>query len=186
MEIPWVGGLIDTRSLNTPVEGITQLVERAKGNIARGVLAYDALQKIRAAGAGTVPADVQKTFEANGNLLGYALLLKRYVDDPRKATPEQIDKAAWDTVPQVAPLFWTFRIMVGLGFFFILLMGTFFTLSARRQLDRSPLLLRIAVLAIPLPWIAPSAAGSSPSSAVSRGSSRASCPPPRRSPALGR
>ncbi|TDT96400.1 cytochrome bd-I ubiquinol oxidase subunit 1 apoprotein [Azorhizobium sp. AG788] len=154
VEIPWVGGLIDTRSLNTPVEGIEELVERAKGNIAKGVLAYDALQKIRAAGSAAVPADVQKTFEANGNLLGYALLLKRYVDDPRQATPEQIAKAAWDTVPQVAPLFWTFRIMVGVGFFMILLMATFFTLSARRQLDRFPLLLRIAVLAIPLPWLA--------------------------------
>ncbi len=131
VEIPWVGGLIDTRSLNTPVEGIEELVERAKGNIAKGVLAYDALQKIRAAGSAAVPADVQKTFEANGNLLGYALLLKRYVDDPRQATPEQIAKAAWDTVPQVAPLFWTFRIMVGVGFFMILLMATFFTLSAR-------------------------------------------------------
>ncbi|WP_332118061.1 cytochrome ubiquinol oxidase subunit I [Azorhizobium caulinodans] len=154
VEIPWVGGLIDTRSLNTPVEGIEELVERAKGNIAKGVLAYDALQKIRAAGSAAVPADVQKTFEANGNLLGYALLLKRYVDDPRQATPEQIAKAAWDTVPQVAPLFWTFRIMVGVGFFMILLMATFFILSARRQLDRFPLLLRIAVLAIPLPWLA--------------------------------
>ncbi|BAF86582.1 cytochrome d ubiquinol oxidase subunit I [Azorhizobium caulinodans ORS 571] len=154
VEIPWVGGLIDTRSLNTPVEGIEELVERAKGNIAKGVLAYDALQKIRAAGSAAVPVDVQKTFEANGNLLGYALLLKRYVDDPRQATPEQIAKAAWDTVPQVAPLFWTFRIMVGVGFFMILLMATFFTLSARRQLDRFPLLLRIAVLAIPLPWLA--------------------------------
>ena len=67
--------------------------------------------------------------------MGYALLLKRYVDDPRKATPEQIRKAAWDTVPPVAPLFWSFRVMVGLGMFFILLTVTFFVLSAQRRLD---------------------------------------------------
>ena len=86
--------------------------------------------------------------------LGYALLLKRYVDDPRQATEEQIAQAAWDTVPHVPTLFWTFRIMVGLGFFFILLMAVFFYLSARHRLDRYPWLLRVAVLTIPLPWIA--------------------------------
>jgi cytochrome d ubiquinol oxidase subunit I len=54
----------------------------------------------------------------------------------------------------VPTLFWSFRIMVGLGMFFILLMTVFFWLSARRKLDRYPLLLRIAVFAIPLPWVA--------------------------------
>ena len=58
--------------------------------------------------------------------LGYALLLMRYVDDPRKATEAQIHQAAMDTVPPVGPLFWTFRIMVALGMFFIVLTGTFF------------------------------------------------------------
>ncbi|MBA4790807.1 MAG: cytochrome ubiquinol oxidase subunit I [Pseudomonadota bacterium] len=154
VEIPWVGGLIDTRSLTTPVVGIEELVERAKGHIARGILAYDALQKIRAAGAAGVPPEVTKTFEENGNLLGYALLLKPYLDDPRQATPDQISKAAWDTVPEVAPLFWTFRIMVACGFYFIAFFITFFILSARRQLTRFPILLRIAVLSIPLPWLA--------------------------------
>lgn len=62
--------------------------------------------------------------------------------------------AAWDTVPQVAPLFWTFRIMVGLGVFFIVMMATFFYLSSRRQLDRYRWLLKLAVWSIPLPWVA--------------------------------
>ncbi|MGU3494432.1 cytochrome ubiquinol oxidase subunit I [Xanthobacteraceae bacterium A53D] len=154
LQIPWVGGLIDTRSLTTPVEGIEELVERAKGNIRRGIIAFDALQKIRAAGTTAVDPEIKKAFEDNGNLLGYALLLKRYADDPRQATPEQIDKAAWDTVPEVAPLFWTFRIMVGVGFYMIALMSVFFVLSARRRLDRYPLLLKVAVCSIPLPWIA--------------------------------
>ena len=95
-----------------------------------------------------------ETFDKYDHLLGYALLLKRYVDDPLKATPDQIDKAAWDTVPAVFPLFWSFRIMVGLGMFFIALMATFFVLSARRALDRHSWLLRVAVFAIPLPWLA--------------------------------
>ncbi|WP_304304394.1 cytochrome ubiquinol oxidase subunit I [Pseudacidovorax intermedius] len=155
VHIPWVMGLIGTRSLDTEIPGIDDLVKRAEVNIREGVVAYDALQKIRAAGAsGAVPPEAKAAFEANGRQLGYALLLKRYVDDPRQATPEQIAKAAWDTVPQVAPLYWTFRIMVALGLFFIVLTAAFFWLSARRRLEAHPWLLKVALWAIPLPWIA--------------------------------
>ncbi|QND54585.1 cytochrome bd-I ubiquinol oxidase subunit CydA (plasmid) [Phyllobacterium sp. 628] len=155
VHIPWVMGLIGTRSLTTVIPGIEDLVVHAEKRIRQGLLAYDALQKIREAGSTvTVSPDIRTTFEDNGADLGYALLLKRYVDDPRQATEAQIAKAAWDTVPHVPTLFWSFRIMVGLGMFFILLTMTFFILSVRRQLDTYPWLLRIAVLAIPLPWIA--------------------------------
>ncbi|MHA7881980.1 cytochrome ubiquinol oxidase subunit I, partial [Nitratireductor rhodophyticola] len=155
VHIPWAMGIIATRSLDTQIPGIEELVERAEERIRKGIVAYDALQKIRAAGStDAIPADVKNAFEESGADLGYALLLKPYLDDPREATDAQITQAANDTVPNVPTLFWTFRIMVGLGFFFILLMGVFFYLSARHRLDRYPFLLRIAVLAIPLPWIA--------------------------------
>ncbi|MRG58204.1 cytochrome bd-I ubiquinol oxidase subunit CydA [Phyllobacterium sp. SYP-B3895] len=155
VRVPWVMGLIGTRSLTTPIPGIEELVEHARLRIKEGIIAYDALQKIREVGSTTaVSAEVRDAFEANGADLGYALLLKRYVDDPRLATPEQIDKAAWDTVPNVPRLFWSFRIMVGLGIFFIILTTTFFILSVRRKIDAYPWLLRVAVFAIPLPWIA--------------------------------
>lgn len=155
VHIPWVMGLIGTRSLTTPIQGINELVENAENHIRNGIVAYDALQKIRAAGdTGTVPQDVKDVFADNSQWLGYALLLKRYVDDPRTATDEQITKAANDTVPGVLPLFWAFRIMVAIGFFLILLTATFFVLSARRKLDQHRFLLKVAVFAIPLPWIA--------------------------------
>ncbi len=156
IRIPWAMGLIATRSLNTEIPGIKDLVELAKLRIREGVVAYDALQTIRKAGSSgaPVPDEARAAFEANGRQLGYAYLLNRYVDDPRQATEEQIAKAAWDTVPQVAPLFWTFRIMVGLGMFFIVLTAVFFYLSARRRLDRHRWLLWVAVWSIPLPWIA--------------------------------
>ncbi|QDL38134.1 cytochrome ubiquinol oxidase subunit I [Rhodoferax sediminis] len=155
IHIPGLMGLIGTRSLDTVIPGINDMVKLAKVRIAQGIKAYDALQQIRAAGStGKISPELRAAFEDNGNQLGYALLLKRYVDDPRQATPEQIDKAAWDTVPQVAPLFWLFRLMVGISMFLILLMGTFFVLSARRALDRHRWLLKVALFAIPLPWIA--------------------------------
>jgi cytochrome d ubiquinol oxidase subunit I len=54
------------------------------------------------------------------------------------STDAQIDQAAWRHGPACPTLFWSFRIMVGLGMFFILLTATFFWLSARRQLDAYP------------------------------------------------
>jgi cytochrome bd ubiquinol oxidase subunit I len=155
VEIPWVMGLIGTRSLDKEIPGIQALTQLSQLRIREGLLAYDALQKIRAAGAATqVPPAVLAQFNEHSNKLGYALLLKRYVDDPRDASEAQIAQAAWDTVPQVAPLYWSFRVMVGLGMFFIVLTATFVWLSAKRRLTRHPRLLKLAVWAIPLPWIA--------------------------------
>ncbi|GLI21213.1 cytochrome d ubiquinol oxidase subunit I [Xanthobacter flavus] len=155
VRVPWVLGLIATRTLTTQIPGIEELVGHAETRIKSGIVAFDALQQIRAAGssAAIAPA-VKQAFEDNGGNLGYALLLKRYVDDPRKATAAQVNQAAWDTVPNVPTLFWSFRVMVGLGFFFIAFTALVFYLSARRRLDRSRTLLWVAVLAIPLPWIA--------------------------------
>ena len=155
VHVPWALGLIATRSLTTVIPGIEELVEHAKTRIRNGIQAYDGLQQIRGSTSlSAAPQAARDTFENHGRDLGYALLLKRYIDDPRKATEEHITKAAWDTVPHVPTLFWSFRIMVGLGFFFIALMATFFYLSARRMLDSYPMLLKVAVFAIPLPWIA--------------------------------
>jgi len=79
--------------------------------------------------------------------------LRRYVDDPRDASPEQIQQAAWDTVPNVAMSFWSFRLMAGLGFFFIAMFaGAFYLTSLRRPFPRW--FLHLAVWIIPLPWIA--------------------------------
>ncbi|WP_285772628.1 cytochrome ubiquinol oxidase subunit I, partial [Rhizobium dioscoreae] len=120
IHIPWAMGLIGTRSLTTEIPGIDKLEEQAKDHIREGIKAYDALMKIRAAKPAT-PGEVSQdvatartSFEDIGHELGYALLLKRYVDDPRQATEEQIAQAARDTIPNVPTLFWSFRIMVGL------------------------------------------------------------------------
>ena len=154
IHIPWVMGLIGTRSLTGEVPGIDALVKLADVRIRQGMQSYDALEQIRALKGAPAPAALTARFEEHSAQLGYALLLKRYVDDPRKATDAQIALAANDTVPQVAPLFWAFRIMVALGMYMILFTGTFFFLSARRRLDAYPWLLKVAVWSIPLPWIA--------------------------------
>ena len=85
--------------------------------------------------------------------LGYALLLRRYTADIAGASPAQINAAAGDLVPDVPVLFWGFRVMAGLGFYFILLFAGAFYLASTRRLDRR-WFLRIAMLSLPLPWVA--------------------------------
>ena len=153
VEIPWVMGLIGTRSLTQPIPGINELEQIAEQRVRSGLIAYDALLTIRAQRE-NAPLSARQNFEAHGRDLGFALLLKRYVDDPLQATEEQIVMAAEDTIPTVWPLFWSFRIMVGLGFLFLVTM-TFFFFTANFGRMRYPRwALHAAVWMIPLPWIA--------------------------------
>ncbi|WP_374618812.1 cytochrome ubiquinol oxidase subunit I [Pandoraea sp.] len=153
VKIPWVMGLIATRSIDTPVIGLTQLRDEHKENIQRGMLAFAALEKLR---SGDPSPAVRAEFDKYKDDLGYGLLLKKYTPNVVDATPEQILMAANDTIPPVAPVFWSFRIMVGLGFLFLFTFLWAFWLCARRRLlkPRSAWFLRWTVWAIPLPWLA--------------------------------
>ena len=86
--------------------------------------------------------------------LGYGLLLKKYTPNVVDATPEQIRAAVEDTIPNVAPLFWSFRIMVGLGLWFLFVFAAAFIVLARRRLADNRWLMHVALWSIPLPWIA--------------------------------
>jgi cytochrome bd ubiquinol oxidase subunit I len=154
IKIPWMLGLIATRSTDQAVLGIYDLVARARARIVLGMEAYSALQVLRAGPAESPDAAALQRFEANQADLGYALLLLRFTDNPSAATPQQIDAAAWSTVPNVPVLFWSFRFMVGLGLFFIALFATAFYLASRHRFDRHPWFLKLAFFSLPLPWIA--------------------------------
>ena len=151
LKVPWVLGLIATRSVDEPVLGIVDLVARARTRIRSGIEAHAALLVLRAH-----PDDpaARALFEEHRADLGYGLLLLRYVDDPSRATPAQIEEAAWSTVPNVAVLFWCFRVMVGLGLFLIALFATAFYLSARHRFQQHRWFLQAAFFSLPLPWIA--------------------------------
>jgi cytochrome d ubiquinol oxidase subunit I len=151
LKVPWVLGLIATRSVDEPVLGIFDLVARARTRIASGIEAHAALTVLR---KHPEDAAARALFEEHRADLGYGLLLLRYVEDPARATPGQIEAAAWSTVPDVAVLFWCFRVMVGIGLLLILLFATAFYLSARHRFEHHRWFLRAAFLALPLPWIA--------------------------------
>jgi cytochrome bd ubiquinol oxidase subunit I len=150
IRVPWALGILATRSLNTPLPGIDDLVATAQVRIKNGLVAYDALEKFKLNRRDTAArADLM----AHVDDLGYALLLKRYIADPRQADAAMIAKAAADTVPGVVPLFWTFRIMVGLGFYFIFLFAAAFWYTSKLDFSRK-WLLRMFLWSLPLPWVA--------------------------------
>jgi cytochrome d ubiquinol oxidase subunit I len=150
IRIPWLLGLIATRSFDQPMPGILDLVDSAKARIKNGLIAYDALQKLKANHA---DADARETLKSHVGDLGYTLLLKRYVDDPRTADDATIARAAEDTAPKVAPLFWSFRVMVALGFYFIAAFVAAFWAASTRNFNR-PALLKLLAYSWPLPWLA--------------------------------
>ena len=150
VKIPYVLGLIATRSLDKPVPGIFELVATAQDRIESGVVAYGALEALK---ADPKNLSARATFETHRRDLGYGLLLKRHVADPRQADAALIAKTAWETVPNVPVMFWAFRIMAGTGFLMIALFATAFVLVTLRR-HETRWFLRLAVLAIPLPWIA--------------------------------
>lgn len=151
IHVPWVMGLIGTRSIDTVMPGINDLVAHAQVRIASGLQAYAAMQTLR---KNRNDPTARAQFEAHKADLGYALLLKRELADPGVATAADIGDAAASTIPNVPVLFWSFRIMVGCGLWFIVLFGYSFWLSTRRQLDRHRWYLKAALWSLPLPWLA--------------------------------
>ena len=151
VKIPWMLGLIATRSLNKQVPGIDDLVDDAHKRIKDGLIAYRALLAVK-----KNPGDsaVRAELDAHVANLGYALLLKSVRADIENATDDQIRAAATSTIPDVPTLFWSFRLMVALGFWFIALFATAFWLSANRRLQSHRCFLQLAAFSLPLPWIA--------------------------------
>jgi cytochrome d ubiquinol oxidase subunit I len=151
IKIPWVGGLIVTRSLDTPVIGVKDLISENEQRIRSGMVAYESLEKLRS-GDKSEYNEVQ--FNHNKENLGYGLLLKRYSPAVVDATDAQIKQAALDTIPNVAAMFWAFRIMVGVGFYLLALIALSFYFCATRAFDQKKWLLKLLFISLPAPWIA--------------------------------
>ena len=151
VKVPFALGLIATRSVDRQLPGINELIALNAEHIREGIDAYVLLKQLRAQPDN--PA-LQKQFFEQRRYLGYALLLKRFIADPAQATAADIQRAAISTVPPVAYLFWSFRLMVACGFFFIALFGFAFYLSSTQHFDRHRWFLKLAVYALPLPWVA--------------------------------
>ena len=153
LQIPAALSLLVTHTLDGSVPAADVLMQRAAERIRNGIPAVEALKRLS-----TNPGDAEAMarFKAHEKDIGYAFLAGRYAPelDASQATAEAIEKAAADTMPPVWPVFWSFRVMVGLG----LLMLAYFVLAVIHtlfsQVEQQRTFLRLAVWSIPIPWIA--------------------------------
>jgi len=151
IKIPWLLGLIATRSFDQQITGIAELKAENEEKIRQGMVAYAALQKLR---AGDTSEETKSTFEKTKGNLGHGLLLKKYTPNVTDASDEQIRMAVNDTIPRVAPMFWSFRIMVAIAFIMLFILIASFYYVAKRNIGEKRWLLKLALYSIPLPWIA--------------------------------
>lgn len=152
VQIPWVMGIIGTRSLHKEIPGIIEIKAKNKERILSGIQAVTALEALR---ANNNDAAAKALFEQHKADLGFGLLLKKYVVNVSDATPAQIQLAVDSTVPRVAPMFWSFRIMVAMGGLLLILFVLSFWHTLRPGFEwRKPWLLKFAFYMLPAPWIA--------------------------------
>ena len=153
IHIPYLMGLIATRSTDEVLPGIKEIREKNVARIENGLKGVLALEQLK---KNPDDAQAQSIMQQHKDDLGYGLLVKKYANNLHLATPEMIKQAAHDTIPKVAPLFWTFRVMVLLGFTYIAFFMYAFWASSKNVIDQKKRFLRLALWLLPTPWIATS------------------------------
>ncbi|WP_153117442.1 cytochrome ubiquinol oxidase subunit I [Rhodocyclus tenuis] len=151
ISIPWVMGIIGTRSLDKEIPGIKEIKEKNRERIISGMEAVTALDALR---KNLDDAEMKARFEAHKADLGFGLLLRKYVSSIDQVTPAIIEKAVDDTIPHVAPIFWGFRAMVGLGLLMLLIFSLSLWHSVKGSFTGKRWLLRLALFSLPAPWLA--------------------------------
>lgn len=148
IEIPYALSFLANRHPLKFVPGIEDLVygneeqgiESTASKMQKGKIAVEALKEFKIAKKENNQEKMDEArilIDENMKFLGYGYLQK----------PE-------DVVPPVALVFYSFRVMVGLGVFFIALFAAVLFTSLRTNISKKKWLLRISFLSIPLGFIA--------------------------------
>lgn len=152
IQIPALLGLIATHSFDTPIPGLRDIVAENEQKVRNGLIAYDALLKMR---AGEGNDEIHKAFGDHAKDLGYGMLLHEHAKDPLNPTEAEIKTAARYSVPSVWISYFSFRIMMGI----VTAMGLLALLAGymlwyKKNLVTNKFVLKILVLSIPLPFLA--------------------------------
>lgn len=148
VEIPYMLSLIGKRDINGFIPGIDDLIfgnekqgiESVESKMKKGKIAVEALKDYKdakKAGDKEAMAKAKNLLEANMNFLGYG-----YLEKPS------------DSIPPVALTFYSFRVMVALGSYFIALFFVVMYLCMANNIENFKKLLWICVWTIPLGYIA--------------------------------
>jgi len=153
LQIPYVLTPLLTHTMTKEVPGIEEIKAQAAERVRNGIPAVEALKILS-----KDPANAQALaqFKAHEQDLGFGFLVQRYApdEDVSRATDADIAQAANDTIPAVAAIFWTFRLMVASGLLMLayLIMAVIYTL--RNDVERHRWFLRLAPWMIPVPFLA--------------------------------
>ncbi len=158
INIPWALSLIAGHNLSATVEGLKPIMKENETRIRDGAIALKALSHIRS-GNGT-KADYaifdptnQATKKYRDNI-GYGFILQEHAKDPFNPTEKEVQAAAKDSIPEMWPAFFGFRVMIFCWFitFLIMVLGSVFLLH--RTLLKHRWFMWASLFAIPLPYIA--------------------------------
>lgn len=150
VEIPGMLSILGTHDIDGYVPGINDILDGYTGNdgefvpsveekMQRGRVALNALSDYRSL-KDTDPelaAQARNQLMDNVRYLGYG-----YIDKPQ------------DVIPPVAPLFWSFRLMIGLGSFCLLVMIVGLWLYKKNMLENRRWFYIVALASIPMVYLA--------------------------------
>ncbi|MDD2704730.1 MAG: cytochrome ubiquinol oxidase subunit I, partial [Acidocella sp.] len=154
--VPYILDPLIAHSETTAIPGLLTLEQQAGPRILNGIKAINALQ---AYSLNHDAADLA-TFQANEADMGYGFLAQRNApnQDLMQITPDNqqaiVQQTEKDIIPNVFVTFWSFRAMMFLGFYFVALFAFSAYFSLTNQLEKHPMLLKLAVWSIPLPILA--------------------------------
>ena len=158
IEIPWMLSLIAHHNLTGIVEGEKPIMQQNRQLIKNGLVALKAFENIR---NGVGSEQDYEIFDPNNRAtakyrdnIGYAFILQHFAKDPYAATPVEMTKAVKETIPEVSTLFFGFRVMLACWGLLVLLFLLSFYFLVKGTFDQHKWLLKYALFAIPLPYIA--------------------------------
>jgi cytochrome d ubiquinol oxidase subunit I len=153
LQIPYVLTPLLTHTMTKEVPGIQEIKAQAAERVRNGIPAVEALKILS---KDPTNAQALAQFKAHEQDLGFGFLVQRYApnEDASQATDANIAQAANDTIPAVAAIFWTFRIMVAFGLLMLayFIMAVIYTL--RNDVERHRWFLKLAPWMIPIPFLA--------------------------------
>ena len=151
IQIPGLLSLIEYHNLTGVVKGIKQLEQETIPRIKSGIVAYDALQKIR---DGDNSKATMAIFDRHREDIGYGFLVMKVNPTVKNVTQSQIIETTHHAVPLVWVQFWAFRMMIGCwGLFFLGTLLSFIGIFKKYTFYTRWLLWCMLVF-IPLPYIA--------------------------------
>ena len=139
VEIPKMLSILATHDADGVVPGIEELKTEGEEKMAKGKVALDAFKQYRQL-KDTDPAqaaEARKVLEENVDYFGYGYI-----------------ESADELVPNVPLVYWSFRVMVGLGGFLLLLMIVVLWAERKGKMQQLTWLQHVALLSIPLVYLA--------------------------------